>query len=403
MPDGTPDFISDSLKFGINLGLERITALMDLLGNPQKNLKCVHVAGTNGKGSVCATLGTIMACAGKKVGLFTSPFIERFSERMRILDGREGLSKFENDDTEGEIPDDTLQRLSDVVKNATDKLVGNGMEHPTEFELVTAICFLWFAEEKVDIAILEVGLGGLYDSTNIIEHPVCTVITSIGKDHTDRLGDTVGEIAFQKAGILKPGSPLVLSDPFMSAGNTSEEKSEIKKTIEKSAKELDVPVTVAGDEKSIDSCRADENYNMLFEYSGKTFKTKLLGFHQVLNIETAIEAAKVVGVDEDTIGEGVERTSWKCRMEVLSQKPLVVLDGGHNPQGAQVLSDTLFGLLKNKESAPSHGCYGRQGFGRNFGCVQRIRTGCGILHHNEAGQPEKHGPSRTFAANQTCV
>ena len=199
---GTPEFLTDALKFGINLGLQRMERLDEILGNPQDDFRCIHIAGTNGKGSTAAYTASILAASGLKVGLYTSPFLERFSERMRIIDGREGLDRLLLDETEGEIDADTLAELSDKVKTASDKMTKEGMEHPTEFELVTAICYLWFSMEKIDIAVLETGLGGRLDSTNVVKSPVCTVITAIGMDHTDRLGNTIGEIAGEKAGIL---------------------------------------------------------------------------------------------------------------------------------------------------------------------------------------------------------
>ena len=138
----TPEFLTEALKFGINLGLDRMEKLTSLLGDPQKDLKAVHVAGTNGKGSVCTYIASVLAASGKKVGIFTSPFLERFSERMRIIDGREGLDRLFSDETYGEIGSSDLERLSEKVREASDRMVTEGFEHPTEFELVTAICFL---------------------------------------------------------------------------------------------------------------------------------------------------------------------------------------------------------------------------------------------------------------------
>ena len=196
MPEnGIPSVLTGALKFGIKPGLERITRLLELLGNPQDSVKAVHVAGTNGKGSVCTFLSTILACDGKKVGIFTSPYLERFSERIRIIDGREDAVRLAEDDSTGEIPSGRLNELSDRVAKAMEKMLAEGMEHPTEFELITAIGFLYFAEEKVDIAVLETGLGGRLDSTNVIDKPVATAICAIGLDHCAVLGSDVSQIA----------------------------------------------------------------------------------------------------------------------------------------------------------------------------------------------------------------
>ena len=173
----TPELLSSALKFGIRLGLDRMNKLMDLLGNPQENLKVVHVAGTNGKGSVCTFISSILANSDLKVGVFTSPYLERFSERMRIIDGREGLRAFVADDSTGEIDGESLEKVLKTVEEASNQMVSEGYENPTEFELVTAMCFLWFSQMNVDVAVLEVGLGGRLDSTNIIRMITIIIIT----------------------------------------------------------------------------------------------------------------------------------------------------------------------------------------------------------------------------------
>ena len=178
-----PELLQGALKFGIKPGLERITNLMNLLGNPQDNFKSVHIAGTNGKGSVATFISSIMAANDMKVGVFTSPYLERFTERIRILDGKKGLMDFIADDSTGEISQADLDKYSGMVKNAREKMVSEGLcDEPTEFELITAICFLYFADMKIDVAVLEVGLGGRLDSTNVIKDPMVTVVTAMGLD-----------------------------------------------------------------------------------------------------------------------------------------------------------------------------------------------------------------------------
>lgn len=337
--DSTPGFLKDALKFGINLGLERMEALDRALGNPEKGLKVVHIAGTNGKGSVSSYLTHILAASGLKVGVYTSPFLERFSERMRIIDGREGLAAYLENDSCGEIPADTLERLSDRVKKAAEEVTASGLENPTEFELVTAICYLWFAEEDIDIAVLETGLGGRLDSTNVFDKPELTVITSIGMDHSDRLGNTIAEITSEKAGIIKSGVPLVIADPDSMILDPQGQK-DVRRVIEETVKAKKSPlVYVRPDE-------AEPVYStsgtMEFVFEDRKYETKLMGDHQAGNCSVAIKTAELLAeryssITADTISEGVRLTSWKCRAEVLEKEPLIMLDGGHNVQGATSL------------------------------------------------------------------
>lgn len=342
---GTPEFLTDALKFGINLGLQRMERLDDILGNPQDDFKCIHIAGTNGKGSTAAYTASILAASGLKVGLYTSPFLERFSERMRVIDGREGLDLLLEDETVGEIDAKTLAELSDKVKAASDKMVEEGMEHPTEFELVTAICYLWFSMEKVDVAVLETGLGGRLDSTNVVKKPVCTVITAIGMDHTDRLGNTIGEIAGEKAGILKEGVPCVICSPEQML-LTPEQQAEVRRVMEAKALEMHSPVTYAVGED--DSISFTDDARMHFAYKGSEYTTRLLGRHQVRNAAAAIEACKIAGVSSEDISYGIENTVWKGRCECLSFDPVVILDGGHNSQCAESLASVLREMMGGK-------------------------------------------------------
>jgi len=342
MPDSkVPELLEGALKFGIKPGLERITALMDLLGNPQDSFKSVHIAGTNGKGSVATFISSIMAAADKTVGVFTSPYLERFSERIRIIDGREGLSKYVEDDSYGEIDPDDLAKYSAQVKEAREKLIAEGVcDEPTEFELITAICFLYFAEKKIDVAVLEVGLGGRLDSTNIIKDPLVTVITALGLDHTGVLGNTISEITGEKAGIFKKGSPAVCFDPDLMI-ITDEMKKDVRDTLLAKAKELDIDIEFAGSKAAFDSAVFLTTGNMEFTYRKQTYKTALNGRHQIGNAITAIEACRKCGIPEEAIREGISSARWKCRAEILSFKPVIIIDGGHNPQGAQSLGETM--------------------------------------------------------------
>lgn len=345
MPENDiPSVLTGALKFGIKPGLERITGLLELLGNPQDSIKAVHVAGTNGKGSVCTYLSTILACDGKKVGVFTSPYLERFSERIRIIDGRKGATSFTEDDSYGEIPSGRLNELSDRVKTAMDKMLSEGMEHPTEFELITAIGFLYFAEEKVDIAVLETGLGGRLDSTNVIDKPVATGICSIGLDHCGVLGSTISEIAAEKAGIFKKGVPAVCLDPDEMI-ISDEMRKDVRDTFTSVAAGKGSPLTFVGTDGAMEKTVFEPDGNMVFELDGRKYKTALNGRHQVTNAALAIALARICNASEESIEAGISLARWKCRCEILSFDPVVLIDGGHNPQGAESLASTLNDIL----------------------------------------------------------
>lgn len=345
MPENDiPSVLTGALKFGIKPGLERITGLLELLGNPQDSIKAVHVAGTNGKGSVCTYLSTILACDGKKVGVFTSPYLERFSERIRIIDGREGATSFTEDDSYGEIPSGRLNELSDRVKTAMDKMLSEGMEHPTEFELITAIGFLYFAEEKVDIAVLETGLGGRLDSTNVIDKPVATGICSIGLDHCGVLGSTISEIAAEKAGIFKKGVPAICLDPDEMI-ISDEMRKDVRDTFTSVAAGKGSPLTFVGTDGAMEKAVFEPDGNMVFELGGRKYKTALNGRHQVTNAALAIALARICNASEESIEAGISLARWKCRCEILSFDPVVLIDGGHNPQGAESLASTLNDIL----------------------------------------------------------
>ncbi|MCR4556862.1 MAG: bifunctional folylpolyglutamate synthase/dihydrofolate synthase [Saccharofermentans sp.] len=349
---GMPELLKGALQFGIKPGLERISELMRLLGNPQDSFRSVHIAGTNGKGSVATFISSIMAAGGSKVGVFTSPYLERFSERIRIIDGKKGLEEYVRDDSYGEINDVDLSRYSVMVKQAKDKMLSGGtFDEPTEFELITAICFLYFADRKVDIAVLETGLGGRLDSTNIIKDPLVTVITAIGLDHCGVLGNTVSEITGEKAGIFKKGAPCVCFDPELMI-LPEDMKNDVRNTLVSKAREKNADITFAGNSEAYGSARFTEDGQMEFKYGDVIYVTALNGRHQIGNAVTAIEACRKCGVPETAIKEGIAFARWKSRAEILSIDPTVIIDGGHNPQGAASLGETmnemLGGSLKGK-------------------------------------------------------
>lgn len=300
------NYIHSLLVFGSVPGLERVSLLLEKLGNPQDELRFVHVAGTNGKGSVCTMISEVYKQAGLKTGLYTSPYIVDFRERMQIC---------------GEyIPKEDLARLCETVKNT-------GV-HVTEFEFITALAMLWFKEQKCDVVVLEVGLGGRFDATNVIKRPLCSVIMKIDYDHTAILGDSLAEIAFEKCGIIKGENPVV-TYPL--------QEKEALDTIRNQAEDIIIPDT---DALSISSSSMLGNE---FIYKDKAYRTKLIGQHQVYNAITAIEAihSSGIAVSEENIKDGIEKATIPARLELISADPIVFLDGAHNPNGAEAISSFM--------------------------------------------------------------
>ena len=312
------------------LGLERITELLERLGRPQDKLKFVHVAGTNGKGSTCAFISSILKEAGYKVGLFTSPYILQFEERIRV--NGENISA------------EDLYDVTLAVRDCAEAMAEVTGEHPTEFELMTAVAFEHFARSSCDIVVAEVGMGGRLDSTNIIESPEACVIVRMGLDHTDMLGDTLAAIATEKAGIIKEGA-VVVSWP--------QDDPDAMAAIEAVAKEKHARLVVPSfDTLAVDA--VNDQAMRPFSYEGVRYETRLLGSYQPYNAVVAIEAAQVLAergwdLDTATIVRGVANTSWPGRFEVVEVgPPPVVIDGGHNAQGAAVLAESLRDVFPGK-------------------------------------------------------
>ena len=295
----TMDFIHGTYKFGIKLGLENMRELLRILGEPQNSMKYVHVAGTNGKGSAVSFMCSILEDAGYVTGKYVSPFIERFSERISV----NGV----------EIGDEDLAVSAEKVKNAVEIMVANGFNHPTEFEVVTAIAFVYFREKQCDYAVLEVGMGGRFDSTNVIERPEVCIITNVDMDHMSYLGDTLEKIAAEKAGIIKKGCPVVLSA----------QSETVEQVVAATAEECRSPLTIA----------RPEDYVIP--------ELRLLGGFQKKNAASVIAAARIMGISENYIDSGLRRTEWPGRLEKCGTAPDVYVDGAHNPAAARVLVDSL--------------------------------------------------------------
>jgi dihydrofolate synthase/folylpolyglutamate synthase len=286
---------------GIKPGLERIEELLARLGNPERRCRYVHVAGTNGKGSTSAMLAAMLTAAGHRTGLYTSPHLLRVTERMRI-DG-------------AEMPPEGLAEAVTALAVAAEGM----SEKCTEFELMTAAAFWWFAHSGCEYVVLEVGMGGRLDATNVIPCPDCAVIANIGLDHTGVLGDTVEQIAGEKAGIFKGGlAASYQQQPSVAAV--------LRAAAERTGTELHF-----ADFSKLELL-SDSLEGQSFRYDGHEYRIRLLGEHQTKNAAVAITAARLLGLPESAISEGLAKAVWPARFELLSREPYFVVDGGHNPQ-----------------------------------------------------------------------
>lgn len=335
--------INSLLQFGSRPGLERIGMLLDKMGRPQDKVKFIHVAGTNGKGSVCTMLSSVLCRAGYKTGLFISPFIIDFRERIQI--GGEM------------IPEHDLARITGEIMPLVEQMAQEN-EIITEFELVTAIAFAWYAQQRCDAVVLETGLGGLYDSTNVIGTPLVSVITSISLDHTAVLGDTLPEIAFQKAGIIKPNGKTVFYPQQKEVDDCMIKTAKEKGNVFYDARQYrpePVSSTVKG---------------TVLRYGGMELTLPLIGAHQVKNAATALAAIGALRdgglkIPDKAVQDGFAHAFIPARLELLGQQPTVLLDGAHNPGGLKAFSEAvktyckgkntvcIMGMLRDKDSVTS--------------------------------------------------
>lgn len=307
-------------QFGEKPGLERIQFLLDALGNPERAFRAVHVGGTNGKGSTSAMVAAIMRAGGKRVGLFTSPHLARYNERIAV----DGQPIADRD------LDHVLQQLQGPIERAARSDVGQ----PTEFEVATAAAIVHFAQMDVDVAVVEVGLGGRLDSTNVV-NPAVSVLTPIGLDHTNRLGTTISEIAADKAGIIRPNVPLVCAP----------QQEEAARVITEVAEERGAPLIVAGRDYELSLMQADQNGTMFdLRWQDEWFRqlnVPLLGPHQAVNAAVAAVVGFTQGLSEEAVRAGLEQVAWPGRFELVERAPAVVLDGAHNEDAARALATSL--------------------------------------------------------------
>ena len=326
-------YIEETHKFGVRLGLDNIAKLLELLGNPQDKLKIIHVAGTNGKGSTCSFISTILTESGYKVGLYTSPFLETFTERIRV----NGIN----------IPEEDVARIVTIIKSKIEQMVSEGYSYPTEFEIVTAMAFYYYYEQKVDFVALEVGLGGRYDATNVIKNSEVSVITSISLDHIGILGDTVEKIAYEKGGIIKENGTVILYD----------QSEEVKNVIKQICKEKNATYIEAkfDDIKVKNSDIYSQTYDCII--AGERYEDleiKLIGEHQINNSILALNAIKSLkekhnlNITEDNIKKGLINTKWPGRIEKIKEEPIFIIDGAHNEDGAKSLAKAIEKNFKDK-------------------------------------------------------
>ncbi len=323
----TVQYLYDLQKFGTKLGLENTRELLRLLGRPDLGRKYLHVTGTNGKGSVCAIAASVLTKAGHRTGLYTSPHLVSFTERMKM--------------DNAEVSRDEVVEIARRLKQAID--AGATNLKPTFFEFTTAMAFDYFARKDAEAVVLEVGMGGRLDSTNVVE-PLCTVITNVELEHAEYLGDTIMEVAYEKAGIIKPGVPLV----------TAETRPEVVAYLADRCKELGSPMYLLGrdfDVRAAGMGMGPGRFLQEFDYYGpggakRGLKIPLAGRHQLKNAalsvcSVALMSERGLTVDGDAFYEGLKDVRWDGRLEVVSGSPLIVLDGAHNPASVASLAGSI--------------------------------------------------------------
>lgn len=340
------NYIENTGKFGSRLGLENVSRLLDILGNPHRELSIIHVAGTNGKGSTCSFINSMLIYQGYNVGLYTSPYLEEFNERIKINNVN--------------ISDEDLAQSVSRVSDAIGQMIEEGCDHPTEFEIITACAFLYFRDRDVDFAVIEVGLGGRLDATNVCI-PLISAITSISMDHTEYLGDTLARIAFEKGGIIKNKRPVVLY----------QQSDEVESVISSICSDRDSELFITENDKIEYISEEMSSQSVNLEVMGHFYsgvEISLPGRHQARNLAVALSvlrlleiSSEISQVDTEALYRSIRETKWPGRMEVIKTEPLTIIDGAHNPDGAAILSESVdrylvgkkinlvFGMLRDKD------------------------------------------------------
>lgn len=333
------EYIEATGWMGSRPGLERIRELCTMLGEPQRGMRFVHVAGTNGKGSFCSMLSSVLRAAGYRTGLYTSPYVLRFNERMSI-DGED-------------ISDDELAELTTLVAPLIDQMESK----PTEFEIITAIAFEYFHRHSCDVVVLEVGMGGRLDATNIIEQPLLSVITGIALDHIAFLGDTVEKIAAEKAGIIKPGCPVHWGGRDEAAGRVI----------------ADIAAARGSAFHAVDYSELSNVRPTLegtsFDFGGlRDLHISLLGLYQPQNAASVVAAVPLLrerglDIDEAALRQGLAVARWPARFERLGDDPIIIYDGSHNPQGVRAAVDSIRGVFGERRVALLSGVLADKDYG----------------------------------------
>lgn len=326
------EYLQNLTKFGFNFGLGRIEELMKRLGEPHKKIKVIHVGGTNGKGSTSAMTSSILHAAGYKVGTFTSPHLHSYNERYRI-NGEE-------------ISPNRIAQLITTIRPLLEDMVKEGYEHPTEFEVSTALAFLYFYQEEVDFLVLEVGLGGSIDSTNVVD-PLVSVITNVAMDHMDYLGNSIEEITKVKAGIIKNNGNVITASDNIHVVEIIREVAEEKKA---ALYQVGIDTTF----EIISSTSHGQRFNLRSlgcEY--ENIELSLLGTHQIINAATAVTVIEVLKkkgftINKEAVAQGLTKAKWPARLEIIQEKPMVLLDGAHNLDGAICLRKSLENIFQYK-------------------------------------------------------
>ncbi|TAH66723.1 MAG: bifunctional folylpolyglutamate synthase/dihydrofolate synthase [Anaerolineaceae bacterium] len=344
-------FIKQAEKLGSIPGLETIRNLLERLSNPQNDLKIIHVAGTNGKGSTISFLSGILACSNYKVGIYISPVVFSYLEKIQIVtlvrhinDSNTNNNEYINDNLNTNnillmeyISEEDVCQSLEAIKSACDDMVLEGLAHPTAFEIETAMAFLYLKKEQVDFLILETGMGGRQDATNVINSPICSLITPVSLDHVQFLGNTLEQIAYEKAGIIKGNSCVI----------TARQAPEVLSVFSKKADELDIPIIMADTSKAA-NIRYYDNFTTFEypEYKSEKYKINMLGRYQVQNAILAITSARWLrsigyNISDEAIRKGLYLTKWQGRFEHISQTPDIYIDGAHNEEAALSLRNSI--------------------------------------------------------------
>lgn len=332
--DDAQAFINETNKLGSIPGLDTITELMKGLGNPQDKLRIIHLAGTNGKGSTISFLSSILACQGYSVGRYISPSVFSYREKFQILT----YDRNTNNSNIEYISKEDVCRTLELIKPVCEDMVRDGYSHPTSFEIETAMAFVYMSWKQVDYLLLETGMGGKLDATNIIKNPICTVITSISMDHIQYLGDSLAQIAMEKAGIMKPNAPLI----------TCNQDPEVMKVLDKKARELGIDIFLSDSLKSTNisyNCDHTE-FSYITDNASRNYIINLLGKHQIVNAILALDTAKIIDnlgykVSEEAIKKGLRLATCQGRFEKISNSPDIYIDGAHNEGAAISLRDSI--------------------------------------------------------------